>query len=49
MGNYTNYSKIIAGTMTWGSWGKQLSTTQMAALIEQCLEQNLEKHFNKVK
>ena len=38
MGNYTNYSKIIAGTMTWGSWGKQLSTIQMAALIEQCLE-----------
>ena len=38
MGNYTNYSKIIAGTMTWGSWGKQLSTSKMAALMEQCLK-----------
>tara|TARA_R110002051_G_scaffold324988_2_gene425017 strand:+ start:64 stop:936 length:873 start_codon:yes stop_codon:yes gene_type:complete len=37
MGNLTNYSKIIAGTMTWGSWGKKLNTKQMAALLEQCL------------
>jgi predicted oxidoreductase len=37
MGNKTNYSKIIAGTMTWGSWGKQLSTQEMVALMEQCL------------
>jgi len=37
MGNLTNYSKIIAGTMTWGSWGKKLSSTQMAALFEHCL------------
>ena len=32
------YSKIIAGTMTWGSWGKKLSTSQMADLINYCLE-----------
>ncbi|MFI8605368.1 aldo/keto reductase family oxidoreductase [Cellulophaga baltica] len=37
MGNKTNYSKIIAGTMTWGSWGKQLSTEEMVVLMEECL------------
>lgn len=37
MANNTNYSKIIAGTMTWGSWGKQLSTSEMALLMQQCL------------
>jgi predicted oxidoreductase len=31
------YSKIIAGTMTWGLWGSKLSTKQMAALINHCL------------
>ena len=36
-----NYSKIIAGTMTWGSWGKQLSTAEMINLINHCLEQNI--------
>ncbi|QWX83430.1 aldo/keto reductase [Cellulophaga sp. HaHaR_3_176] len=38
MGNIANYSKIIAGTMTWGSWGKQFSANEMAALINTCLE-----------
>tara|TARA_R110002051_G_scaffold227845_1_gene290106 strand:- start:6403 stop:7278 length:876 start_codon:yes stop_codon:yes gene_type:complete len=38
MGNNTNYSKIIAGTMTWGSWGKQLSTLEMVKLMKQCLD-----------
>ena len=33
---HTNYSRIIAGTMTWGSWGKQLSTSQMADLMHHC-------------
>lgn len=37
MGNHTNYSKIIAGTMTWGGWGKKLSTKQMIHLLEHCL------------
>lgn len=32
------YSKIIAGTMTWGSWGKQLTRTQMTDLMNYCLE-----------
>ncbi len=32
------YSRIIAGTMTWGSWGKQLSTTETAKLITTCLD-----------
>jgi predicted oxidoreductase len=35
MRNHTNYSKIIAGTMTWGSWGKKFSTKQMAELLTQ--------------
>ncbi|WBU90487.1 aldo/keto reductase [Cellulophaga omnivescoria] len=32
-----NYSRIIAGTMTWGNWGKNLSTTQIDKLIHHCL------------
>lgn len=31
------YSKIIAGTMTWGSWGKQLSTSEMIELMNHCV------------
>lgn len=33
----SNYSKIISGTMTWGAWGKQLSTTEMESMIQHCL------------
>ncbi|WP_430411169.1 aldo/keto reductase [Kordia sp.] len=32
----SNYSRIIAGTMTWGRWGKQLSTSQMVDLMHHC-------------
>jgi predicted oxidoreductase len=32
-----NYSKIIAGTMTWGRWGKQLSKNDMNALLHHCI------------
>ena len=32
------YSRIIAGTMTWGSWGKQLTKSEMAALMVECLK-----------
>lgn len=32
-----NYSRIIAGTMTWGSWGKNLSTAEIDKLIHHCL------------
>ncbi|WP_282048582.1 aldo/keto reductase [Maribacter aquivivus] len=35
------YSRIIAGTMTWGKWGKQHSTTEMISLINHCLENNI--------
>jgi predicted oxidoreductase len=31
-------SKIIAGTMTWGVWGKNLSTAEMSSLMHVCLD-----------
>ena len=30
-------SKLIQGCMTWGKWGKQMSTCQIASQIEDCL------------
>ncbi|MEO0505470.1 MAG: aldo/keto reductase [Bacteroidota bacterium] len=36
-----NYSKIIAGTMTWGKWGSQLGTEEMVALMEHCLDSGI--------
>ena len=33
-----NYSRVIAGTMTWGSWGRAFSTSELAALIIRCFE-----------
>lgn len=41
MGNFTSFSKIIAGTMTWGSWGKQLTETEMSALMHHCLDHGI--------
>ncbi|MGB6152408.1 MAG: aldo/keto reductase [Pricia sp.] len=38
MKNNTLYSRIIAGTMSWGAWGKQFSKTAMADLMHHCLE-----------
>ncbi|WP_116771388.1 aldo/keto reductase [Maribacter litoralis] len=35
------YSRIIAGTMTWGKWGKQLSTAEMIELMSHCVENNI--------
>lgn len=35
------YSKIIAGTMTWGRWGKLLDIREMTHLIEHCLENDI--------
>ncbi|MFD2586645.1 aldo/keto reductase family oxidoreductase [Croceitalea marina] len=32
------YSKIIAGTMTWGSWGKRLSISEITDLMNYCVE-----------
>ena len=34
----SNYSTIIAGCMSWGDWGKQLSTDEMTAQLEITLE-----------
>jgi len=34
----TPFSKIIAGTMTWGIWGKNLDKNQMIDLMNFCLE-----------
>jgi predicted oxidoreductase len=38
MSKTTVYSRIIAGTMTWGSWGKQLSKKGMIVLMNDCIE-----------
>lgn len=35
------FSKIIAGTMTWGIWGKNCNTEQMITLINTCLESGI--------
>ncbi|WP_299117361.1 aldo/keto reductase [uncultured Winogradskyella sp.] len=35
------YSRLIAGTMTWGSWGKQLSKKEMVALMHHCISNNI--------
>jgi len=32
------FSKIIAGTMTWGQWGKNFNTLEMTDLINFCLD-----------
>lgn len=31
------YSKIVAGTMTWGSWGNGLSTAEMITLMQEAI------------
>lgn len=35
------YSRIIAGTMTWGRWGKKFSTNQMIDLMHHCVDQGI--------
>lgn len=35
------FSKIIAGTMTWGVWGKKYNTQEMTQLIEGCLAHHI--------
>lgn len=37
----SNFSKIISGTMTWGLWGKKLSTSQMSVLINNCVSSGI--------
>jgi predicted oxidoreductase len=39
--NKTTLSPIIAGTMNWGIWGKNLNTTEMAQTIRLCLENSI--------
>ena len=39
--NKTPFSKIIAGTMTWGIWGKNLSKNQMIDLMNTCFESGI--------
>jgi len=41
MNNTSTYSRIIAGTMTWGNWGKQLTTKEMVSLMEYCLNNTI--------
>ncbi len=41
MSTTTSYSRIIAGTMTWGNWGKQLATDEMIRLMEHCLDHGI--------
>nr|WP_321234760.1 aldo/keto reductase [uncultured Psychroserpens sp.] len=35
------YSRLIAGTMTWGVWGKQLKKTETIDLMHYCIDQNI--------
>jgi predicted oxidoreductase len=35
------YSRLIAGTMTWGAWGKNFNTTQMIQTIEYCINHGI--------
>lgn len=39
--NKIPFSKIIAGTMTWGAWGKNYSQKEMIALMNLCLENGI--------
>ncbi len=39
--NKTPFSAIIAGTMTWGAWGKNCNTKQMIELITCCVENGI--------
>lgn len=38
----TTFSPIIAGTMTWGIWGKNLNTNDMVKLMNSCLENGID-------
>ncbi len=35
------YSKVIAGTMTWGKWGKQFNKNEMVSLMNHCVDHNI--------
>jgi predicted oxidoreductase len=37
----SKFSRIIAGTMTWGVWGKNYNTFDMAKMIHSCVSHNI--------
>lgn len=37
----SSFSRVIAGCMTWGSWGKDYNTSQMHELLEHCLDEGV--------
>jgi predicted oxidoreductase len=39
--NKNIFSPIIAGTMTWGAWGKNFNSEQMVELMHCCIENNI--------
>jgi predicted oxidoreductase len=39
--NKTTFSNIIAGTMTWGVWGKNYNSNQMIELMHCCIENSI--------
>lgn len=41
MADNKNYSKIIAGTMTWGRWGKQFEKEEISELIKHCFDSGI--------
>ncbi len=36
-----NYSRLIAGTMTWGLWGKQFQKAEMINMMHHCIENGI--------
>lgn len=36
-----NFSPVVAGVIRWGSWGAKLSSSKMADLIAQCVENGI--------
>jgi predicted oxidoreductase len=39
--NNSKFSRIIAGTMTWGVWGKNYNSFDMAKMIHCCISNNI--------
>jgi len=39
--NISKFSRIIAGTMTWGVWGKNYNTFDMAKMIHCCMSNDI--------
>lgn len=41
-----SFSRIIAGTMTWGRWGSRFSSKEMASLINHCVAEGITSFDN---